>query len=362
MMKVLVYRIGQLGDSIIALPALWSARRAFPDAEFTLLSDSHPNSGYVGCAQVYEGTRVFADFIAYPVRRGRRQLYEMGKLLWEIRQRNFDLLIYLAPVLRAKSDRRRDALFFRGAGIKRSIGFDGYDDTSNLSFSAPLPLVRHEADELLTRLRAAGIGTPADGCGCMDLKLGEKESRAVDSWLGRMPTDDGRAWIGVGPGSKMPSKVWPVERFAESVATLVERYSFWPVVFGGPADREIGNRLVEQWGCGFNAAGQLALRESAEALRRCRFYLGNDTGTMHLAAAVGTRCIAIFSSREHPGRWYPYGKGHTVLRTPIDCEGCMLVVCGERHNECLNRITVDDVVHAAERMLQSSVASMQAIE
>ncbi len=115
---------------------------------------------------------------------------------------------------------------------------------------------------------------------------------------------------------------------------------------GGAEDRPIAEVLLKSWKRGYSAAGALGLRPSAAAMARCRIYLGNDTGSMHLAVAVGVPCVAIFSSRAAPGLWYPYGEGHHVFRTPIDCEGCELQVCVERKMECIRRIGVDEVVEA----------------
>jgi hypothetical protein len=81
---------------------------------------------------------------------------------------------------------------------------------------------------------------------------------------------------------------------------------------------------------------------------------------MHLAASVGTRCVAVFSARDWPGRWHPYGPGHRVLRAAIDCEGCGLVECLDRKNECLHRITVSEVVAACELVLQEKLAQAKA--
>jgi ADP-heptose:LPS heptosyltransferase len=149
----------------------------------------------------------------------------------------------------------------------------------------------------------------------------------------------------------MPAKRWPIDRFAEVGQKLIEQFDIWPIVFGGVEDADDAEFLLRAWGRGHNAAGQLSLRGSAAGLKHCRLYVGNDTGTMHLAASVGTPCIAIFSARDFPGRWYPYGDGHQVLRASIDCEGCGLVECLDRKNECLNRITVPAVLAACESIL-----------
>jgi ADP-heptose:LPS heptosyltransferase len=122
-------------------------------------------------------------------------------------------------------------------------------------------------------------------------------------------------------------------------------------VFGGREDREIGDRLIDNWGRGYDAAGALGLRPAAAALKRCALFLGNDTGTMHMAAAVGVPCVAVFSSRERPGVWFPHGDNHRVFRSQIECEGCGLVECVERQNECLRRISANEVLNACRQRL-----------
>jgi ADP-heptose:LPS heptosyltransferase len=188
----------------------------------------------------------------------------------------------------------------------------------------------------------------------MDLGLGSEEHAAVDAWLDNLPFDGDRVWIAVGPGSKMPAKRWPLSRFLQVIGNLILEFDIWPVVFGGEEDRTIGEWLLERWGRGYNAAGALGIRPSLAGMKRCRFFVGNDTGTMHMAAAVGLRCVAIFSSREPPGLWYPQGDGHRVFRSTIDCEGCGLIECLELGNECLKRISVEQVLTACRELLEQA--------
>lgn len=157
--------------------------------------------------------------------------------------------------------------------------------------------------------------------------------------------------LALAPAQKMPAKRCPEERFRQVVMALIERHDIWPVVFGGGEDAALGDRLLRAWGHGYNAAGALSVRGAAAALKRCAMYLGNDTGTMHLAAAVGIPCVAVFSARERPGLWYPYGTGHRVLRSDIECEGCGLVECVERKNECLRMIEVEHVLAACRELI-----------
>jgi heptosyltransferase-3 len=165
-------------------------------------------------------------------------------------------------------------------------------------------------------------------------------------WHEQIPLNGAGSVIGFGPGSKWPSKVWPEERFAEVGRQLIEVRNVFPIVFGGPEDYELGERLLRTWGRGANAAGKLSVRQAAVALCRCAVYVGNDTGTMHLAAAVATPCIAVMSALDWPGHWNPYGAGHTVLRRSVPCEGCLLRVCDREGMRCLKEIAVEEVVDA----------------
>ena len=356
--RVLAFRAGQLGDMIVSLPALWAVRRHWPEAKLTLLCDVHPGRNYVLGSDIFSRTELYDDIEHYEVPaegEGRlRTAMRRLRLLVRLRARRFDALVYLAPSIRPSAHVRRDVRFFRLVGLRQIYGADHFPPVPIKQPGQPFPVGEHEADLLLARLQADGISVPARGQGSLDLRLGEAEAAAVARWQATLPPDGGRVWLGVGPGSKMPAKRWPVERFGEVVKELMARHDLWPVVFGGSEDRANGERLLAGWGRGYNAAGTLSVRASAAALRQCALYLGNDTGTMHLAAAARTPCVAVFSARDWPGAWYPYGVAQRVFRTALDCEGCYLVECVERKNECLNRISVEQVLAGCESLLQST--------
>lgn len=352
--RMLIFSTGSLGDTLLVLPTVRVLRHQFPAAELVLLSDVQAGSRYVLAKDVLEGTGLIDRTLTYQVHHGR--YHRMGNLasrlslLARLRRERFDTLAYCVEAYRGDHRVSRDRQFFRLAGIRHFIGMDGLEKPPILA-GLSIETVPNRADELLNRIAASGIPIPPPGCGMLDLNLGHDEDAAVEQWLSNLPTDGARPWLGIGPGSKMPAKVWAAERFAALVKQLVERFDVWPLVFGGPEDAALGERLVQGWGRGYVAAGTLGIRESAVALGRCLLYVGNDTGTMHLAAAAGTRCVAIFSAREPAGRWHPYGQGHRVLRVPIDCAGCRLTICEARHNACLTSISVNAVLDACQAVL-----------
>lgn len=351
--RVLVFRIGQLGDLLISLPALWAVREAHPDARIILLTDRHPHKAYVLAEDLFRGCRLFDGILDYSVETSSvgaiTRPFRLARLLRGLRQERFDRLVYLAPSGRTRAQVERDVAFFRLAGIRDIVGTEGFPDWPEPFPGDALEHVPSEAGLLLDRLRTGGLSVPALTDARLDLDLGPTEEAAVTKWLTELRPDDGRPWIAVGPGSKMPAKVWPAERFRAVVQDLIAQRDVWPVVFGGPEDRTLGDGLLTAWGRGYNAAGCLAPREAAFAMRRCAMYVGNDTGTMHLAASERVPCVAVFSARDLPGLWDPIGKGHTVIRVSVPCEGCRLEVCDQPERLCMTAIAVDRVLKACLR-------------
>jgi ADP-heptose:LPS heptosyltransferase len=353
--RALVFRVGQLGDVVMSLPAIWAVRRHWPNARLTLLCDAHPGRGRVLGSDILGSAGLFDSIEHYDAPPAEwslaRRLSARLRLMWRLRRGRYDALVYLAPSIRRPDQVRRDLRFFTLAGCGRVYGASYFPPAPVKRPGAPFATGDSEADLLLARLAADGIPVPGKGQGSLDMRLGQTEAAEVALWRSAVGPDGGRTWIGVGPGSKMPAKRWPLDRFGEAVARLISRHDVWPVVFGGPEDRGDGATLIARWRRGFNAAGELSVRGSAAALRRCALYLGNDTGTMHLAASAGAPCAAVFSARDWPGAWYPYGVARRVFRAALACEGCYLETCAERANACLTAISVDEVVAGCEELL-----------
>jgi heptosyltransferase III len=351
--NVLVFRIGSLGDTLVAVPALWVLREHFPEARFTLLCDRQSRK-LVLAADVLDCSGLIDDFLTYPFRGSKLTRFLDGaRLWWRLRSRHFDALVYLAPSQRNRRQVRRDRLFFKTLGVKRLIGMEFGNPYQPKKPGCPLPESPREADLLLARLASSGIPIPAPGEG--KATVGPGDDTELDNVLAGLPSDERRPWIALCLGGKVPANKWPRERYVEVAQRLIDKFGVWPVVLGGPEDRESGEAVVGSCRTGYNLAGRLSLQGSLAALHRCRLYLGNDTGTMHMAAAASVPCVGVFSSRNPPGLWHPYGAGHRVLRTPIDCEGCGLVTCVERKMECIHRIGADEVFRECDQLLSQSL-------
>ena len=351
--RIIVYRFGQIGDTVAALPALWAIRRQFPRSEIVLLSEIPGQSNHLPPEAVIPATGLVDGFEKYPAGTSLKGILAARRCIVRLRKRGFRTLVYLVPSERTRKQRVRDEAFFRLAGLKRLLGTHGFSRAEGHHANG-IPFRHiHEADALLARLKEDGIEVPAAGEGSMDLRItGPELERAKGWWHAHGNPTLPHGWIAVCAGAKVPSKLWPLERYAEVVARLIDRHGVFPVIVGGPEDRAAAETLLKRWKVGLCAAGELSVRESSALMSGARCYLGNDTGAMHLAAAVGLPCVAVFSARDWPGRWEPYGTGHRVLRFDVPCSVCKLEVC-DKGLICLTNISVEQVYTACDAVLSA---------
>lgn len=352
--NILVYRIGHLGDTIVALPAFWEIRKRFPGAQMTLLTNSDAkNKNYVMAKSVLPEDGLFDSVISYDNSAGKlTQTVNFAKLLFELRRKKFDCLFYLSTRIRSRYQIDRDLKFFKTAGIGNIFGAD-HLKKNNLNFDQPkpLPLVEPEYKFLLDCL-PFNID-PAVSKINHELALNENEKNKARHWLKENCGDDfdKKKLIAVAPGSKWESKIWFENRFVAVLEKLIQTFDVFPVIFGGREDFETGRQILAKLKTGANAAGKLNIREGSAALAHCKLYLGNDTGTMHMAAAVGVPCAALFAAIDFPGRWYPFGENNEIFRFAVECEGCHTPDCFNSH-KCLELITVEKVLKACRRILE----------
>lgn len=352
--KHIVYRIGSLGDSVVSLPSLYVLKKKFPDDSFILLCDRQAGDPRVLADELFKNMGLFEQVLTYPVdsNSGKLKRFWNMALLWsQVRRTGARRLSYLAPSSRTPRQIKRDLFFFKLGGIKEFLGIKGFMELTAKKPGVPLPSVPQEADLLLARLAQDEIEVPKAGEGKMDLALGEADRKEFQEWLKTQKSDQGRPWLAVAPFSKQPVKVWPVERYRSVVRKLIEQFKVWPVVFGSAQESMEAQALIDAWGCGYNAAASLGVRAAALALSKCVLYVGADSGPIHLAAAVKTPCVGVYSAHGIPGRWSPYGEGHTVIRLHPDCEGCQLAECIEQGMKCILEIDEKKVLTACVEKL-----------
>jgi heptosyltransferase III len=351
--RVLIYRLGSLGDNVVALPSYHQIARAFPNAERRLLTNIPVHAKAPAAAAVLDGSGLVHGYIDYPV--GMRSLSQARTVRAAIRAFSPQVLVYLSS-LRGRQAAQRDRLFFRLCGIREIIGLP--PNRGPLRRPIPgTPEFEPEAERLAHSIASIGAANLQDSA-YWNMGLTTAELQCAASILTEL---SGAPFLTVSLGTKAQANDWGE---ANWTALLTRMAAFFPshrlALIGAADESQISGRAAAAWsGRAMNLCGRLAPRESAALLRSAQIFLGHDSGPMHLAAAMGVPCVAIFSARNLPRIWFPYGDGHRVLYHQTDCAGCGLVTCIEQKKKCILSITVEEVLEAVLNQLDRQLNKLK---
>jgi lipopolysaccharide heptosyltransferase I len=309
-MRILIIKPSSLGDVVHALPTVNLIRKRFPDAHISwLLNDA--------LASLLKHCPIIDEVIGFPRHRHAKLPAVMGRL----RQSRFDIVIDLQGLLRS-------GLMTWLTRAPRRIGLADAREGARFFYN-----------EIVDVPRAHAVGRylkAAEHLGC--------DAAMVEFPLGVGPRTPERL-IAINPSARWETKLWGVDNYR----ALAERLPRERIVFtGSSSEADWIGRLAQGYS---NQAGQTDLFQLAELYRRCAVVITNDSGPMHVAAAVGTPVVAIFGPTD-PALTGPYGTGHVVLRAGIPCSPCLKGHCTNQvHMECMKLITVEQVLAAAKPFL-----------
>lgn len=336
--NILVYRLGSLGDTLVALPSLNRIRNSFPDAQLVMLTNK-PVSGKAAPLESILGTGYFTHrTLCYPV--GTRNPLDLISLLCSIRRLRIKTMVYLAAA-RSPKDVCRDRVFFRLCGVRRIIGLPQEESDYKVRIESGTGLFENESSRLARRVRDLGAVDLEDRA-VWDLHLEESEHAVAEEFIKPL---DGHPFLAVSQGTKMQAKDWGMERWSDLLQQLTESLPGWGLLLVGSSDEAVrASSCAAVWrGPVVNLCGNATPRISAAAMERAALFIGHDSGPMHLASAVGVPCVAIFSARNLPGQWYPYGRDHRVIYHKTSCHGCNLSECVVEAKRCLLGISTEEV-------------------
>ena len=332
--RILFIKPSSLGDIVDALPTLAALRRRFPEAHIAWLVKRQ----WAGFVERAEGL----DRV-WPVGPG------IGGWLSEVprlRAEGFDLAVDLQGLLRS-------ALMARLAGCPARVGFANGREGSPLFYTQRVPVPTdemHAVDRYLLVADAVGAGRREKPQFRFAIPSADRE--LMEEVLRRHGLRPGAAWIAMNVSARWPTKRWPFESFAVVADRLHDEGMGQVVLVGGPDDRVDAQAVRAHMKTtpvdvtGATDVGLLpALLQSASLL------VTNDSGPMHVAAAVGTPVVALFGPTS-AARTGPYGTGHRVLARQLPCSPCFSRQCRNPvERECLISITPAEVVEAARGQL-----------
>jgi len=357
--RIVVYTAGILGDNVVLLPAIRALRRRYPSARLAVMvnvqeNDSSGARGLFRMTPWIDELRIVTDRVV--VRRGIRVRFDEPALVGM----ECDLFVNLSPFGKRGwlGAVFRELLIARRLGAERAVGFRLH--SWNRRDYAPSQMLdipnegRRAAEVLETlglRVPLRDHGLALDSCGDIDRVLEFAGIR------------EGEGFVVLHPGAALLIKQWPAERFGAVAAWIHSTSGHRALITGTAQESELCSRVAAAAaGSAVSIAGQTTVTGLAQLLARSALCVCNDTGTMHLAAALGTPLVAIFSTRVSPTWWYPNADRHAVVFRMLPCSGCRKDTVEGCGHECMLHISVEDVKRAVSRVEWAGPRRAQAVQ
>ncbi len=335
--RILLIKPSSLGDIVHAMPTLAALRERFPRAEVTWLVKQQ----WASLVAVIGGVDHVCEV-------------EPGLKGWlgrvpDLRAAGFDLVVDLQGLFRSGA-------MARLTGCGRRVGFANAREGSPYFYTQRVAVPAgpmHAVDRYLVVAEALGAARPAEPR--FDFIDRPEDRQAAEGLLTAANVTASSPWIAMNVSARWETKRWPPQQFAEASDRLTEAQGI-PIVFmGGPAERPETRAVIALMRTkAVDLTGQTPVGLLPSLLRRAAVLVTNDSGPMHIAAAVGTPVVALFGPTD-PAKTGPYGRGHVVLSHAVECRPCFRRECSRAVTlECLTGVRPEQVVRAVQQQLGRS--------
>jgi predicted lipopolysaccharide heptosyltransferase III len=331
MRNVLIIKLRYIGDVLLATPTVRAIKAARPDVRVTMMVNR-------GSEDVLSGNPDLDEIVVLD----KSSLAAQWRLISNLRRAGYDCVIDL-------TDGDRSAWLSRLSGAPIRIGFNEEQRWRGRLYSQVVrSTTRHRIERDLEALSPLGIAatdrTPR-------LYLTTDEERLAEQLLDRFGVTWTAPFVVMQPGARYWFKAWPVERFAMLADRLTEAFGYRVVIGGSEQDRQSAERIASLAASKpVVLTGQATLRTFAAVVKKSALFVGNDSGAMHIAAAVGASIVALFGP-SNPAEWGSRGSRVEVIYKGLDCRACFHPTCERGELNCMKQITVDEVVAAARRLV-----------
>lgn len=343
--KLLIRGTNWVGDAVMSVPAMREIRRLFRDSHITLLVRSWVKD-------VYSAVDFVDDVRLYDKGGAHKGWTGLNQLATELKREKFDAAILLQNAFEA-------AFLCWRARIPIRIGYARDGRGILLTHACRInPEIRklHQAYYYLGILSEAGLLEPSvwqrpEYPLSVNIGVRDEDRRSVREMLSGAGISDSETIVGVNPGAFYGgAKRWLTERYAAVADAIVEKHRARIVIFGAPEERQIADEILQKMKHPSTIlAGQTTLGQLMALLLECDLLITNDSGPMHLAAALNVPQLALFGSTSAVATG-PLSPVAEVIRVPVECSPCFLRECPIDFR-CMTAITVDLVVGAAEKKL-----------
>ena len=329
--KIVIRGPNWLGDAILGVPAMKAVRERFPEAEITLL-----------VRPAVAGLFHTVPFIDKVWTRPSPGATEWIRTAREMRRRGFDLALLLPNSFES-------ALTVFLGGVRTRVGYATDNRGWLLNHSVRLPRGKpHQVDYYLNLVdNAFGSGPHPD----IEIAPTEEELASAQKLLTGAGVDPSAGFIVVNPGAAFGSaKRWFEDRFAEVADRLADEMTSHVVMIGSPGERPIAEKIRDSMKTpAVVLSGETDLETLVGVLAQASMMVTNDSGPMHMAAALGVPTVAVFGSTDADVT-SPVGPHTRLVRHDVPCSPCLLRECPIDHR-CMDAVTADEVVEAARELV-----------
>src|SRR2546422_9210466 len=332
----------------MALPSLRWVRKRFPEAEIAIVARPY-------VADIYRDQEICNQLILYDPKVLQAGYSGRERLAAELRAQKFDVALLLQNAFGA-------AWLAWRAKIPERIGYARDGRSFLLTKAVPVPrngeIPAHEKFYYLELLRRAGWLDSVPDELFIGLRVPEEKSRSAEEFLRKVGVREGAVRIAIGAGASYGSaKCWPPSRFAEVANRLQSEADADVILFGTAAEAAVAAAITSAMRRPpVDLAGKTAISDLAALLSRCHLFIGNDSGAMHVAAAVGLPVVAIFGPTDPHGT-APVTSRRTIVQEKPFCSPCFLRRCPIDHR-CMKSITPEAVAAAARTWLSRGAAPL----
>jgi lipopolysaccharide heptosyltransferase II len=335
--RILVIRTDRLGDVILSTPVLKNLKLAYPNAYVAFMCRPYT-------ADALLGNPYLDEIIMYDKDVQQRSVWASIRFSLQLKKKKFDWAIILHPTARTHI-----ITFF--SRIPFRVGWDkkkGWLLTKRLAHTKQEGF-KHESEYTLDVLRAIGVPVVDKA---LYFPIQEKAEYKVEELLKQKSIHKGEEFIVIHPSASCPSKRWPQESFVELVKTLKSETRLKVVVITCEEEKHLADVVIEKNDV-IDLRGLLSVSEMGSLLKRAAIFISNDSGPVHIAAALHTPVISIFG-RNDPGlspvRWKPLGETSFYFHKDVGCTTCLAHNCTKGFL-CLKAITVQEVAKKALEIL-----------
>ena len=334
-MKILIIQTAFLGDVVLTIPLIQAAKKYLKAQISVVCIPSTKN--------ILEGHPSIDEIIVFDKKNSEKGFFSLIKFIKKLKEKKFDVAIIPHPSFKS-------GLISYLAAIPERIGFSNSAGRFFFTNKVFFDKNKHQLERYLDLLKHFGIEVKEEKT---EIYIDEEGKKFADDVLPK-----NKIIFGINPGSIWATKRWPAEKYAQLADKIITEFGAEILIFGGPDDIDIAKNVeknMEQKAINF--AGKTTLKQLSVLTQMCKVFVTNDSGPMHIAAALNVPAVAIFGPTIKQFGFFPYSKKAIVIEKNVPCRPCSPHgpnKCPEKHFNCMNKITVSEVFDAVKKQYENS--------